>query len=118
MKAASPPGTLMRIKIATLSPQPHHKHVVAKVKVPFPLPDVDIAKAEVRKRIITPQGISRPAPDSGYSFGMGMDQDALFLTAEEIKDVMSSTAFWLVVRENIGGVGKVPRKGDGWRLRA
>ena len=43
--------------------------------------------------------------------------DGLMLTAEEIKDVLSSTAFWLVVREGLGGVGKVSRKGDGWRIR-
>jgi hypothetical protein len=43
--------------------------------------------------------------------------EGLMLTAEEIKDVLSSTAFWVVVREGLGGVGKVPRRGDGWRIR-
>jgi hypothetical protein len=42
----------------------------------------------------------------------------LVLTAEEIKDIVSSTGLWLVVRESIGGVGKISRKGDGWRIRA
>ena len=42
----------------------------------------------------------------------------MLLTAEEIKDMLSCTAFWLVVREGFGGVGKVNRKGDGWRIRA
>jgi hypothetical protein len=41
----------------------------------------------------------------------------LVLTAEEIKDVVASTALWLVVREAMGGVGKDKRKGDGWKLR-
>ena len=44
--------------------------------------------------------------------------EGLVLTAEEIKDVVSSTAMWLVVREGFGGVGRVNRKGDGgWRIR-
>lgn len=41
----------------------------------------------------------------------------LTLTAEEIKDVVCSTGLWLVVREGFGGVGRVSRKGDGWRIR-
>jgi hypothetical protein len=40
------------------------------------------------------------------------------LTAEEIKDIVCSTAMWLVVRESFGGIGKVTRRGDGWRIRA
>jgi len=40
------------------------------------------------------------------------------LSAEEIKDVICSTALWLVVREAFGGVGKEKRRGDGWRIRA
>ena len=39
------------------------------------------------------------------------------VTAEEIKDVICSTGLWLVVREGFGGIGKVSRKGDGWRIR-
>ena len=40
------------------------------------------------------------------------------LSVEELKDVVSTTAFWVIVREGFGGVGKVTRKGDGWRIRA
>ena len=48
----------------------------------------------------------------------GSPGEGLILTAEEIKDVVSSTALWLVVREGFGGVGRVSRKGDGsWRIR-
>ena len=39
------------------------------------------------------------------------------MTAEEIKDIVASTALWLVVREAMGGVGRDKRKGDGWKLR-
>ena len=58
------------------------------------------------------------APSSQSSSGPGdVDYYGLTLTAEEIKDIVCSTSLWLVVRENIGGVGKV-RKGDGWKIRA
>ena len=58
------------------------------------------------------------------SFSLGLNgggwksrDTGLVLTAEEIKDVVASTALWLVVREAMGGVGKDKRKGDGWKLR-
>ena len=130
-----PPAPLLRLKIATLSPAPHHPKVVAQLKVPFPLPDVEIDRARARKRIIGPNGIPMVRAPSGYgreddrdeeddvgnvmrrgSSGLGR-YEGLMLTAEEIKDVLSSTAFWVVVREGLGGVGKVNRKGDGWRIR-
>lgn len=99
----------LRLKVATLSPTPHHPKVVSMLKVPFPLPDIEIDKMAVRKRVLTPQGIARPGTSSG--------PEGLVLTAEEIKDVVSCTGLWLVVREGFGGVGKVSRKGDGWKIR-
>ena len=78
----------------------------------------------VRKRIVTPAGVARPtlernqgAPGSGSSNGHPQEDVGVVVTAEEIKDVVSSTGMWLVVREGIGGVGKITRKGDGWRIR-
>lgn len=99
------PGTLLRLKVGTLSPAPHHPKVVSQLKVPYPLPDIDITQARILRRAITPDGIAR-TPSEG-----------LVLSAENIKDVLSCTAFWLVVREGFGGVGKEKRKGDGWRIR-
>ena len=93
---------MVRVKVGTLSQTPHHPKLVAMLKVPFPLPDVEVDMLMVRKR----QG-----PGGGPGEG-------LVLTAEEIKDVVSSTGLWLAVREGFGGIGKVPRKGDGWRIRA
>jgi hypothetical protein len=99
---------VIRTKLATLSPTPHHPKVVAMLKVPYPLPDIEVDNLLVRKRVLGPAGgVLRNTDDSG-----------LVLTAEEIKDVVSSTGLWLVVREGFGGVGKVSRKGDGWRIRA
>jgi hypothetical protein len=94
---------MVRVKVGTLSQTPHHPKVVAMLKVPFPLPDVEVDMLVVRKR----RHIGPPV-DSG---------NGLLLTAEEIKDVISSTGLWLVVREGFGGIGKVTRKGDGWRIR-
>lgn len=123
--------------------------MVALLKVPFPLPDVEIEHMNVRKRIITPAGVARPATSSGDHsahgngsagalngkqpgsgmknlFGSGKEHqgggagaypEGLMLSAEEIKDIVSSTGLWLVVREGFGGVGRDRRKGDGWRLR-
>jgi hypothetical protein len=103
----------LRLKVALLSPTPHHPKVVALLKIPFPLPDVEIEKAELRPRALG-AGSHRGAPN-GNAAGAG--SDVLLLTAEEIKDVVASTGLWLVVREGFGGVGKVSRKGDGWRIR-
>ena len=147
------PGTLLKLKVGALSPAPHHPKVVAQLKVPYPLPDIEVEKARVRKRVITPSGIARPVsrgrenggadeqergggrPTSskGRMLGGGLgglggltgnkarregeDMEGTILTAEEIKDILSCTAFWVVVREGFGGVGKVSRKGDGWRIR-
>ena len=143
----------VRVKVGAVVPAPHHPKVVALLKVPFPLPDIEIARVSVRKRVITPAGVARPAPfaderpgtanggakpgqGGGGGSGSGMKglfgarengqgghgaaghHEGLVLTAEEIKDVVSSTALWLVVREGFGGVGRVSRKGDGgWRIR-
>ena len=42
--------TVLRVKVGTLSPTPHHPKVVAMLKVPFPLPDVEVERMGVRKR--------------------------------------------------------------------
>ncbi|KAI0698196.1 hypothetical protein C8T65DRAFT_582133 [Cerioporus squamosus] len=137
-----------RVKVAGVVPTPHHPKVVALLKVPFPLPDIEVERVNVRKRVLTPAGVARPATYADESrpgtanggagsgtgksavknFFGGKDQgggngagapgsEGLILTAEEIKDVVSSTALWLVVREGFGGV-RVNRKGDGgWRIR-
>ena len=142
-------GGTVKVKIAGVVPTPHHPKVVALLKVPFPLPDIEVERVNVRKRIVTPAGVARPAthaderPGTANGGGTngskksffgakeaggngggagggsgGSPGEGLILTAEEIKDVVSSTALWLVVREGFGGVGRVSRKGDGsWRIR-
>ncbi|KAK1230991.1 hypothetical protein PQX77_005901 [Marasmius sp. AFHP31] len=97
----------LKVKAGTLSPTPHHPKVVAMLKVPFPLPDVEVDKLNLRKR-----EVGKVIPPANTESG------GMVLTAEEIKDVICSTGLWVVVREGFGGVGKVSRKGDGWRIRA
>lgn len=128
---SSPPQQI-KVKVATVSPTPHHPKVVSLLKIPFPLPDIEVANVKLRKRIVTPAGVARPATSSGTpakspgifgnkELGIGRshsaDSEGLILTAEEIKDIVATTGLWLVVREGMGGVGKVGRKGDGWKLR-
>jgi len=131
---------VLRLKVGTLSPTPHHPKVVAMLKVPFPLPDVEVERLSVRQRILgSVPGqenvnefgeVGQPAPtardfaweESGgdrKDLGSGGDEyKGLVLTAEEIKDIVCSTAMWLIVREGTGGVGRISRKGDGWKLRS
>ncbi|KAK0200705.1 hypothetical protein DFS33DRAFT_1354256 [Desarmillaria ectypa] len=107
----------VKLKVGTLSPTPHHPKVVAMLKVPYPLPDVEVERVGiVRRRVVSlgegeGDGVGRKVVSEGTPTG-------LVFTAEEIKDVVCSTGLWLVVREGFGGVGKVSRKGDGWRIRA
>ena len=116
----------VRIKVGTLSPTPHHPKVVGMLKIPFPLPDIEVETMGLRNRKPTPNGSPQASEDQGNDEGNEDNQSdgssdgeykGLVLTAEEIKDVVCSTGMWLVVREGFGGVGKVSRKGDGWRLR-
>lgn len=110
VSTAKPAVSPIKLKVATLSPTPHHPKVVAMLKVPYPLPDVDVENMRVVKRVLV-EGEGRRVVSQ-------VNEGGLVLTAEEIKDVVCSTGLWLVVREGFGGVGKVSRKGDGWRIRA
>jgi hypothetical protein len=96
---------VIRLKVATLSPTPHHPKVVGLLKMPFPLPDIEVEHLLIRRRLVTAQGISKTTAPNTSEF---------VLTAEEIKDTVSSTALWLVVREAFGGVGRERKKGKSW----
>jgi len=75
--------------------------------VPYPLPDVDVHQGIVYRR----KG-KRTEKDNVRK------EQSFILSAEEIKDIICTTGFWMIVREGFGGVGKERRKGDGWRIRA
>ncbi|KAJ7574022.1 hypothetical protein C8J56DRAFT_839458 [Mycena floridula] len=120
------PSSVLKLKAATLSPTPHHPKVVAMLKVPFPLPDLLMGGAGDDPNEPGPGAVlvqresgrgpaSPPLPSSGSH---GHPPGTLSMSAEELKDLICSTGLWLVVREGFGGIGKVGRKGDGWRIRA
>ncbi|KAL0565662.1 hypothetical protein V5O48_016357 [Marasmius crinis-equi] len=104
----TPWGCTVKVRRLTGSGRGERLKVVAMLNVSFPSPDVGVDKSALRKR-----EVGRFIPPAGDGHGAG-----LVLTAEEIKDQMRSTGMWLVVREGFGGVGKISRKGDGWRSRA
>lgn len=108
---------VLRVKVGTLSPMPHHPKVVAMLKVPFPLPDIQVERMAVVKRDVRSIGMGSSSQDDENASATKGPYVGLTLTAEEIKDIVCSTGIWLVVREAFGGIGKVTRKGDGWRIR-
>lgn len=87
-----------RLKLATMTPAPHHPKVVSQLKMPYPLPDVNVDKMRV----------STGDEDE--------EKGDLILTMEDIKDVVCVTGLWLIVREGFGGLER-RRKGDGWKIR-
>jgi hypothetical protein len=91
---SSPRLPPLRLKVACLAPAPHHPKVVAQLKCPYPLPDVDLINAVLVQRDELP-GVPDSAPQGRH-----------MLSAEEIKDIVCSTSIWLVVREGFGGLGK------------
>lgn len=123
-----------RLRVGSVVPAPHHPKIAAMLKIPSPLPDIDMATGTVHKRspkaVNDPSG-SRPStpslqPDfpvySWSAFGSLLSSlhdvsIPLILTGQEIKDIVSCTGIWLIVREGFGGVGIDRRKGDGWQIR-
>lgn len=77
-------GPSTRIPIGSLAPTPHHPKLVAQLTVPYPLPDLSQS---------------------------GLGADGAGLTREELKDIISVTALFVIIREAFGGLAK-RRKGD------
>jgi len=123
---------VLKLKVGTLSPMPHHPKVVAMLKVPFPLPDVEVERLNIRRRVlgsIPEQGGVNELGETRLPLSTSQDvrssesnqedqYKGLELSAEELKDIVCSTALWLIVRQGTGGVGRISRKGDGWKLRS
>ncbi|TRM63144.1 hypothetical protein BD626DRAFT_495649 [Schizophyllum amplum] len=92
----------LKVRLATLSPTPHHPKVVAMLKVTWPLKAIDLLElAEVDVN-------DTPRPRTPAH---------LVITPEELKDIISCTGMWVVIREGFGGVGRERRRGDGWKIR-
>lgn len=123
----------VKLRLANLVPAPHHPKVIAQFKMPFPLPDIAIVPRNHHSHQHLTPTLGSPMPSGAGARLLprtlqtdGSIQHAqhqakpneVLLTAEDIKDVVSSTGMWLIVREGFGGVGRTKRKGDGWRIRA
>lgn len=88
--------TPLRMKVASLAPAPHHPKVVAQLKTQYPLPDVDLREAVfIQREPEVEPGVPAPPPEGRF-----------ILTAEEIKDIVCTTAMWLVIREGFSGLTK------------
>lgn len=77
-------GPTTRIPIGSMRPTPHHPKLVAQLTIPYPLPD-----------------LSQSA----------LGADGAGLTREELKDIISVTSLFVIVREAFSGLAK-RRKGD------
>lgn len=78
-----PPGGERRLLLGMLRPVPLHPRLIAHLAVPFTLAPI--------------------------SLGHGIEGG---LSVEEMKDCLSSSALWIIVRENLGGLNN-RRKGRG-----
>lgn len=72
-------GPTTRIPIGSLSPTPHHPKLIGQLSIPFPLPDLSHS---------------------------GLGADGAGLTREELKDIISITCLFVVIREGFGGLVK------------
>jgi hypothetical protein len=108
----------IRLRIAALAPAPHHPKVIAQIKTPYPLPDVlfDTHKTSAELRVRGEDESLSNLAESITGGGGGRGAKPVVLSSEDVKDVISCTGLWLVVREGYGGLAR-KRKGDGWRLR-
>lgn len=75
-------GPTTRIPIGSLTPTPHHPKLVGQLTIPFPLPDLSQS---------------------------GLGTDGAGLTREELKDIISVTCLFVVIREGFGGLVKKKR---------
>ncbi|ORY76550.1 hypothetical protein BCR35DRAFT_305797 [Leucosporidium creatinivorum] len=94
--SSSPPSPpIKRIHLGTLIPAPHHPKLVATLSVPFSLAPLALG-----------------TPKAGGMWGASEG-----LSVEEMKDCLSVSCLWVVVREGLGGLGAGGvSKGAKWKL--
>lgn len=81
-----------KVLLGILTPAPYHPRLVAHLSVPF----------------FSSVALARFNPASG---GSALRGGGGTLSVDEMKDVLSITALWLVVKESLGGIDE-RRKGD------
>ncbi|GHJ84244.1 hypothetical protein NliqN6_0646 [Naganishia liquefaciens] len=114
--------------VGTLFPAPHHPRIVATIKIPLELGQIATGIGALISPIASfhaPTEFSMPLPSASksarnslsspavtgsgqiqqQSMDYSLKQEEIILTEENIKDVVSVTAMWLVSRE-FGALGK------------
>lgn len=83
--------TSQRLLLGTVTPAPHHPRLVAHMSIPLTLTPINI-------------GTKGPA-------------DIHTISPEEMKDIVTVTGLWLIVREGLGLGGVKSRKNEApWRI--
>ncbi|GMK53677.1 hypothetical protein CspeluHIS016_0102630 [Cutaneotrichosporon spelunceum] len=91
--------TGQRQLLATLTPAPHHPKVIAVLKIPSVLKGLSLTD------VCATTAKSGPATDVAARI-----RDEVCLTEENLKDVVSVTAMWLVAREEFSGFGRKDKR--------
>lgn len=93
--------TGQRQLLATLTPAPHHPKVIAVLRIPNQLKGVSLTDLP-----------SNPPPQgrTAQSDLAARVRDEVCLTEENLKDVVSVTAMWLVAREEFSGFGRKDKR--------
>ncbi|KAI8444704.1 hypothetical protein BY996DRAFT_6425435 [Phakopsora pachyrhizi] len=92
-----------RSSVATLIPHPHHPKLVAQLNIPWNLEPIRLIDKKSN------DGNDQALPQTEE------DEDEMIrLSVEDVKDLVAVSCMWLIVKEELGGVGQ-RRKGDrGW----
>ncbi|CAK9780684.1 hypothetical protein CC85DRAFT_166525 [Cutaneotrichosporon oleaginosum] len=91
--------TGQRQLLATLTPAPHHPKVIAVLRIPSVLKGLSLTD------IPAPVGKSAAHTDIAARV-----RDEVCLSEENLKDVVSVTAMWLVAREEFSGFGRKEKR--------
>lgn len=114
-----------RVLLGTLTPAPHHPKLVAHLAIPLSLAAVNISASSSASRKSSfssspPANTQeKPASEKAKLASGKEEQEAnLELSVEELKDVTTVTALWLVVRESLGlgGIHKARKNAGDWRF--
>lgn len=91
--------TGQRQLLATLTPAPHHPKVIGVLKIPQGLRSISLANVGTLATASAQRG------QNGQELAQRVGEEVC-LTEENLKDVVSVTAMWLVAREEFGGLGR------------
>jgi hypothetical protein len=106
--------------LGTLTPAPHHPKLVAHLAIPLSLASVDISDASSTPRTSFSSSIGPDKTDVDKAKESQQEKQSqhVELSVEELKDVTTVTALWLVVRESLGlgGIHKARKNAGDWRF--